>query len=109
MLLNDPTYFEAARVFATRLIQEGGESTGSRLELAFELAVARQPASREAEVLTDYLVSQKERYASDEEAAKKITSAGEHPQPEDIEVAELAAWTSVSRVILNLHETITRN
>jgi len=109
VLLNDPTYFEAARVFATRLIRKGGEFTGNRLGLAFELAVARQPTSREAEVLAEYLASQNERYANDEEAAKKITSAGEHPQPDDIEVAELAAWTSVARVILNLHETITRN
>lgn len=109
VLLNDPTYFEAARVFATRLIREGGDATGSRLSLAFRLAVGREPSSREAEVLTGYLTSQQKRYSDDEGAAKKVVFAGEHPQPKGIPVVELASWTSVARVILNLHETITRN
>ena len=108
VLLNDPTYVEAARVFATKLIRDGG-TTRERLSLAFRTAVAREPTARELAALTHYADRQIARYASDETAAKAVVAVGEHPQPGGVSVAELAAWTSVARVILNLHETITRN
>ena len=109
VLLNDPTYVEAARVFATRIITNGGESTDSRLSLAFRAAVARGPAGHERDALAEYLDRQLKRYANDSDAAQKVVATGESPQPKGIEVTELAAWTAVARVILNLHETITRN
>ncbi len=109
VLLNDPTYVEAARVFATKLIKDGGSTASDRLSLAFRTAVSREPSSVEVATLTQFATQQLSRYGSDETAAKALVATGEHPQPEGIPVSELAAWTSVARVILNLHETITRN
>ena len=109
VLLNDPTYVEAARVFATRLIHAENAQPADRLDLAFQLALSRSPTAGEVAALTAYLNGQLKRYASDEAAAKKLIGIGESPQPADIPVTELAAWMSVTRVILNLHETITRN
>ena len=109
VLLNDPIYIEAARVFATRLIKDGGLEPTGRLTLAFQLAVARRPTPWEVEALTQLLDRKTERFAKDEAAAKLFVSVGEHPEPKGIAPVELAAWTSVARVILNLHETITRN
>ena len=109
VLLNDPTYVEAARVFATRIIQEGGNTSTERLSFAFRVAVSRAPTDLEVSALKEFVATRTQRYSSDAEAARAIVSVGEHPQPEGIDVAELATWTSVARVILNLHETITRN
>lgn len=109
VLLNDPTYVEAARVFATRLIKDGGSTTADRLRHAFQLAVAREPSALELKTLTNLLQRKTSRYAADEAAANLLNSLGESPTPKGIKAVELAAWTSVARVILNLHETITRN
>jgi hypothetical protein len=108
VLLNDPTYVEAARVFAARVIHEGGSSDIDRLRLAFRLAVSRNPTESEVDALTKFVSRQMKRFATDQAAAEKVVSAGESPQPKDIPLTEYAAWTAVARVVLNLHETITR-
>jgi hypothetical protein len=109
VLLNDPTYVEAARVFAERIINEGGTSAPDRLAWAFECALSRKPKGDEARVLTELFEKHARQYRSDKAAALKLVSTGDHPVPKVKDVTELAAWTSVARVILNLHETITRN
>jgi len=108
VLLNDPTYVEAARVFAARVIHEGGSSDIDRLKLAFRLAVSRNPTESEMDALTRFVSRQMKRFATDKAAAEKVVSAGESPQPKDIPLTEYAAWTAVARVVLNLHETISR-
>ena len=108
VLLNDPTYVEAARVFAARVIHEGGSSDIDRLRLAFRLAVSRNPTESEMDALTRFVSRQMKRFATDKAAAEKVVSAGESPQPKDIPLTEYAAWTAVARVVLNLHETISR-
>ena len=107
-LLNDPTYVEAARVFAERIVREGGSGTNDRLAWAFRRALSRTPTAEEAALLSGLLDKHGEKYASDPEAAKKLIATGARAVPTDLDAAELAAWTSVARVILNLHETITR-
>jgi hypothetical protein len=107
-LLNDPTYVEAARVFAERIVREGGLAPRDRLNYAFARAVNRAPTDEEAAVLAGLLEKHAKKYASDADAAKKLTATGARPVPTDLNASELAAWTSVARVILNLHETITR-
>jgi hypothetical protein len=107
-LLNDPTYVEAARVLAEKMIAHG-KSPEERIQWAFQRAVARNAEPWEVTALTQLLTSQTERYSSDEEAAKKLVSSGEYPVAKEISVTEHAAWTAVARAILNLHETITRN
>ena len=108
VLLNDPTYVEAARVFAARVIHEGGSSDNDRLKLAFRLAVSRNPTESEVDALTRFVSRQMKRFATDKADAEKVVSAGESPQPKDIPLTEYAAWTAVARVVLNLHETISR-
>jgi hypothetical protein len=109
VLLNDPTYVEAARVFAEHVIKEGGPSDAERVIWAFRRALSRDPKAEEMNVLTELLGKHRKEYAADKDAAKRATSAGEWPVAQDLDPVELAAWTSVARVLLNLHETITRN
>jgi hypothetical protein len=108
VLLNDPTYVEAARVFAERILTEGGGNVGDRLAWAFRCALSRQPRGEEVQVLGDLYAKHAQEYGQDVAAARKLLGTGACPLPKDANLPELAAWTSVARVILNLHETITR-
>ena len=107
-LLNDPTYVEASRAFAERIVKEGGASTLDRLRFAFETALSRRPTDREAWLLADLLVKHSREFALDKASAEKLLKVGDRPAPKDVDPVELAAWTSIARTILNLHETITR-
>jgi hypothetical protein len=108
-LLNDPTYVEAARVFAERILKEGGPDLASRLQFAWRMALCRPAKPEEIAVLSTLYEKHKNEYAGDKKDADALAAAGEAPRAKDVDPAELAAWTSVSRTILNLHETITRN
>jgi len=108
-LLNDPTFVEAARMLATHLIESGAENTADRIDLAFSRAIARTATPEEISQLTTFLKSQFTHYSKDKEATRSFISVGQSPHPhQDIDEVELAAWTSLCRVILNFHETITR-
>lgn len=109
VLMNDPEFVEAARAFGEQVLLCGGPSTGERLKWAFRRALSRRPRDAEAVVLTGLLAGQQSEYKKDPQAANALLSVGAHPVPHDVDHAELAAWTSVCRTILNLHETITRN
>lgn len=106
--LNDPVFVEASRVFAQRIMQEGGESVSQRLAFAFRLCVARPPRDREMEILQRIYTQQLAKYQADNAAAVSLVSNGTAPRPENLPVAELAAWTTVGNVLLNLDETISR-
>jgi hypothetical protein len=109
VLLNDPTYVEAARVFAEHILKDGGATQPERFTWAFRRALSRDIKPEELKLLTELHDKHLKEFNADKEAAKKLVTAGEWPAAKDVDVAELAAWTSVARVILNLHETITRN
>ena len=109
VLLNDPTYVEAARVLSARILNAGGADTPSRLAWAWRQALQRQPREDEIQVATALLNKHLAQYAEDPQAAAALLKVGLAPAPEDVDLAELAAWTSVARVILNLHETVTRS
>ncbi len=109
VLLNDPSYVEAARGFAARVIREAGADPQARLDRAFRLAVSRPPRPEEVSVLMNLLTRHYNQYAENPGAARALLSAGQSPIPADIDPAELAGWTSLARVLLNLHETITRS
>ncbi len=108
VLLNDPTYVEAARVFAERIVREGGKADDERLAFAFRQALSRKPTSREQEILISLRKKHLGEYSEAKEAADQLLGIGDRPKPSDIDSAELAAWTSVARVILNLPESIIR-
>jgi mono/diheme cytochrome c family protein len=109
VLLNDPTYVEAARVFAERILREGGASFEGRLRWAYERALARAPREEEARILGDLLRKHGAQYRADPRSAALLVGAGLAPVPKDLDVVELAGWTSVARAILNLPELITRS
>jgi hypothetical protein len=109
VLLNDPTYVEAARAFAERILKEGGPTPGERLNWAYRQALSRPIKPEEAQILTALHRKHLDEFTADAKAAQQLVSTGQRPVAKDVDVAELAAWTSVARVILNLHEMITRN
>jgi hypothetical protein len=109
VLLDDPTYVEAARVFAARIVHEGGAAPADRIDWAFQTALNRKPRSQEAQLLSDLYRKHLDEYSKDPASAEKLVQTGQAPVPKDMNLAELAAWTSVSRVILNLSEMITRS
>jgi hypothetical protein len=109
VLLNDPTYVEAARAFAERIMKEGGSSVSDRLHHAYRFALSRDMQESEAKVLMALFEKHLNEYRADKPAAVKFLAVGEKPIPKEMDPDELAAWTSVARTILNLHEVITRN
>jgi len=109
VLLNDPTYVESARVLAERIVRGGGWSFPSRLSWAYQRALSRAPAPDEVRALRRLFDVQRARYQADPAAARDLLRTGAAPFPDDLPLADLAAWTSVSRALLNLHETVTRS
>ena len=108
VLLNDPTYVEAARAFAERTAQAGGETIGEQIEFMFRHAVSRKPNSNERKIVLALFEKHLAEYQANESAAKKLISVGEREFENHTSPAKLAALTSIARVILNLHETISR-
>ena len=109
VLLNDPTYVEASRALAVRVLREGGVDTESRLAWAWRQVLCRAPRPDEILTIKALLVRQLAEYRADTTAAQALITTGQTPPPKVVEPAELAAWTSIARVLLNLHETITRS
>ncbi len=108
VLLNDPTYVEAARVLAAHIMKRGGDSFHERLDWSFQRALDRSPKREEESRLRELFAAQLDRYRADAGAAEELVSSGEWAIPAQTDIPELAAWTSVARVLLNLHESITR-
>jgi hypothetical protein len=107
-LMNDPTYIEAARKLAERMIREGGADPGRRIRYGFRLATAREPDAKELQVLRELERRESAQYRSHREAASKLVGVGESKVDAKLDTSELAAWTTVASAILNLDETITR-
>ena len=106
-LLNDPTFVEAARVFAEK-VMAGQKNDDQRLELIFQDALERPVKPEERASLEQFLSAQREYYRANPGEAKKLMRVGMAPEPNGAEETELAVWLQVCRVVLNLHETITR-
>lgn len=107
-LLNDPTFVEAARGLAVRMMQHDAAAPADRVRWAYQEAVSRPPTAEMERILVDVYERHREEFRQDPAAAQELTSVGVAPKPEDLDVVELAAWTNVARIILNLHEVITR-
>ncbi len=108
-LLNDPTYVEAARAFAARIMKEGGSDTAQRIAWAYRQALGRAPRPDELQVTTELVDKHRALFTNDPAAAGQLIKSGISAPENGEPPGELAAWTSVARVILNLHETITRS
>ncbi|HEY7326662.1 MAG TPA: PSD1 and planctomycete cytochrome C domain-containing protein [Gemmataceae bacterium] len=109
VLLNDPIYVEAARSLAARIMKEGGPDMETRLNWTYRRALSRGVKSEEVKLLTELYQKHLTEFQKDMPGAQKAVTVGQLSAPKNMDTAELAAWTSVARVILNLHETVTRN
>jgi hypothetical protein len=107
-LMNDVQYVEAARNFAQRMLTEGGKTPQERITFAFRTATARNPDAVEMSVFLDVLQSHLKEFRGNKEAATKLVSLGESKRDETLDVAELAAYTLLGNLILNLDETVTK-
>ena len=108
VLLNDPTYVEAAGAFAARILRESKGDDTARITWAWRQTLARTPVPKEIATLRELLEKHRRQYQQDRAAAESFLKVGQTVPPADLDAAELAAWTNVARALLNLHETITR-
>jgi hypothetical protein len=108
VLLNDITFVEAARALAERMLTQGGDTPQERITFAFRLATARPPTDPELQVLTKALERLLKQYQDDGDAARKLVSVGESPRNPKLDVKELAAYTGMATLILNLDEVLSK-
>jgi hypothetical protein len=109
VLLNDPTYVESARAFAVRIISECNGDAAKRITWACQQALQRQPSADEMKTISALFEKHLADYTKDTAAAEALLQTGAAPTPANLNKSELAAWTHVARVLINLHETITRS
>jgi hypothetical protein len=109
LTMNDPEYFEAARNLGYRMLRECGSNDAERLRNGFRLVTSRMPSEQETSILTETLAAERARYTADTEAAKKTLAVGESPVPDDVSAPELAAYTMIANLMLNLDEAVTKN
>jgi len=109
VLLNDPTYVESARAFAARIISECNGDATKRITWACQQALQRQPSADEMKTISALFTKHLADYQKDTAAAEALLKTGAAPTPANLNKSELAAWTHVARVLINLHETITRS
>ncbi len=107
--MNDPQYFEAARQLGYRMLREGGPDDAGRLRYGFRLVTARPPTPTESAVLSETLAAERKEYKTNTEAAQKAIAVGESPVPTDVSPNDLAAYTMVANLLLNLDEVVTKN
>jgi hypothetical protein len=110
VLLNDPTYVEAARTLAARVLKEVPTGTvNDRLAWAWQRVLQRAPRDEEKGAMNALIEHHRQVYGADPAAASALLKTGFAPVPKELDPVELATWTHVGRVLLNLHETITRS
>ncbi len=107
-LLNDPTYVEASRRLAQRMLLEGGATIESRLTHGFRLITARTPRPNEMTILKKSLERSLVEFQADPASAASLLKVGEATTDDTINVVELAAYTSLASTMLNLDETVTK-
>ena len=108
-LLNDTTFVEAARAFAERVLASSSETTSDRARLAFRWTVSRLPTDEELSLLEKVYQRNRKYYQQHQDRARELLSNGQYRTSESLDPVELAAWTGVTRTLLNLGETYTRN
>jgi len=104
--LNDPVYIEAAQALARRIVTEGGTNPIDRARYAFRTCLTRPPGEEEAARIVALYEQTLARYQKDPETARKMATDPIGPAPKELNVPELAAWTLVGNVLLNLDEAL---
>lgn len=108
-LMNDIQHVESARNFASRILREGGESPEQRIRWAWQIVTARNPTDTEQNIASDALAAHRLRYQQDLQAAEQLISYGESEPEKELDPAELAAYTMLANLLLNLDESVTKN
>ena len=106
--MNDPQFVEAARHFGARMI-EHTENQDRRLDFGFRTVTSRYPTAQEKVVLKNVLAKHLNKYQENPEAAKQLIAVGDSPANEKLNAPELAAYTMVANLLLNLDETLNKN
>jgi hypothetical protein len=107
-LLNDVTFVEAARALAERVLAEAGPRPEDRIDRAVRLVSGRSPRPAERQILLDGLNAQRARYDADPAAARRLIEIGSSAPNPAFDPGELAAYTALGGVLLNLDETVTK-
>jgi hypothetical protein len=110
-LLNDPVYVEAAQALALQVMKQDDAASAARATFAFRRVLTREPTAAEVQRLVALFDSELKHYQADTDAATKLATsqigaAAAEGIVEDYRMPELAAWTVVSNVLLNLDETL---
>ena len=108
LLMNDPQYFEAARHLGQRAIAEGGPTPRARIAWMLEVAASRSPTTDELEIVYRYYLEQAKEFAMFPDRARQAITVGAMPLPGGVNDAELATWTMVSNLVMNLDEFLTK-
>jgi len=108
VLMNDVQFFEAARKFAEKVMHYGGDSIDDRVTFAFRSVLSRRPTETELKSLGGLYRAHYEELGQSEESVTKLLSAGESTRDESLDGRELATWTLITHLILNLSETVTK-
>ncbi|HEY8747227.1 MAG TPA: PSD1 and planctomycete cytochrome C domain-containing protein [Tepidisphaeraceae bacterium] len=106
--LNDPSFVQPAAALARRIIAEGGNTPVDRVNFAFRAVLTRSPQPAESSRLVSLYTQMLEKYESDPDSAKALSTSGLSSSAKTTEAPQLAAWTVVSNVLLNLDETLTK-
>jgi len=109
VLMNDTCYVEASRKLAERVMTGVSASPKDRIGYAFRLVLGRPARNEELRVLLPIFEKQLDAYKKDRAAAEKLLAVGESPRNEKLDVSELAAWSAVANLILNMDEVVNKN
>ncbi len=108
LLMNEPQYIEAARTLAERTMKEGGMTPEARLTFMFRLTTARRPDANEMKEMLAAYKDHLAAYSRDAAKAKQLISVGEQKPDDKLNPSELAAWTMIANLLLNLDEVINK-
>jgi hypothetical protein len=106
--LNDPVYIEAAQALARRLVQQGGQTPEDRIAYGLKLTLGRPARPEQVQALLELYRQEKERLGNDVKAATSLATEPIGPLPMGMDAVDLAAWTTVANVLLNLDGVLTR-
>jgi Protein of unknown function (DUF1553)/Protein of unknown function (DUF1549) len=106
--LNDPVYVDAARALARRILREGGSTPRERAEYALRLCTCRPAAGAQVAAISELFATEREHYGNDEKAALELLTDKPGSIPEGANAADLAAWTVVANVLLNMDAVLTK-
>tara|TARA_B100000686_G_C16453226_1_gene793212 strand:- start:96 stop:821 length:726 start_codon:yes stop_codon:yes gene_type:complete len=108
-LMNDIQHVEAARNLAQRILKEGGKKDDARIRWAWRVATSRWSTKEEAKILQSTLNEYRARFKQDNESAKKLIDFGESKPDPNLKTEELATWTLMANLLLNLDEVVNKN